>query len=416
MNPVLLKPQSEIGAQVVVQGRIVGNTRAREYHAMKPRLMEPVLESFRALGKDADLVLVEGAGSASEVNLRSNDIANMGFARAANVPVVLIGDIERGGVIASLVGTRVVLEPEDAARIVGFLVNKFRGDPTMFAEGMSLIERHTTWKALGLVPYFDRADRLPAEDSQSLSTAAKTGGAERPLIVALAYPRISNFDDFDPLRLEPGVEFLFLPPGAPIPGSAQLVILPGSKATVADLAALRAAGWDIDLAAHIRRGGSVIGICGGYQMLGREISDPDGIEGAPGTTPGLGFLDVATALTGGKILIETAGTTSSGVSITGYEMHVGRTVGPGCRSPMIRLTDGRADGAVNVSGRVAGCYLHGLFASDAFRSQLLQDIGADASALHYEHEVEATLDALAAHLEANIDCDRILDLAHIAQA
>jgi adenosylcobyric acid synthase len=409
MNPVLLKPQSEVGAQVVVQGRVVGNARAQEYKAMKAQLMRAVLESFRRLASEADIVLVEGAGSASEVNLRAGDIANMGFARAADVPVVLIGDIERGGLIASLVGTQAVIAPEDASQIVGFIVNKFRGDPTMFADGMALIEERTGWKALGLVPYFDRADRLPAEDSQSLSLGAG-GRGDRPLIVVLAYPRISNFDDFDPLRLEPDVDLVFLRPGTPIPGSASLVILPGSKATMADLAALRAAGWDIDLAAHVRRGGHVLGICGGYQMLGREVADPDGIEGPPGAMPGLGLLDVETVLAGGKVLVEVAGSAAD-APIKGYEMHVGRTTGAACQSPMIRFPDGRSDGAVSPCGRVAGCYIHGLFASDGYRAKLLQQIGASASALRYEHEVEAVLDGLAAHLEAHVDCDRILELA-----
>ncbi|WP_333792827.1 cobyric acid synthase [Hyphomicrobium sp.] len=411
MNPVLLKPQSEIGAQVVVQGRVVGNAPARAYHGMKPRLMEAVLESFRLLASEADIVLVEGAGSASEVNLRSGDIANMGFARAANVSVVLIGDIERGGVIASLVGTKCVLEASDAAQIEGFIVNKFRGDPTMFSDGMSLIEGRTGWKALGLVPYFDGANRLPPEDSQSLSATSAQAAGARPLIAVLAYPRIANFDDIDPLRLEPGVETVFLRPGEPIPGTASLVILPGSKATIADLAALRAAGWDVDLLAHVRRGGHVLGICGGYQMLGRKVADPDGIEGPPSVVPGLGLLDVATVLEGGKVLAEVEGATSDGTPIKGYEMHVGRTTGPGCAAPMIRFAGRRGDGAVSASGRVSGCYVHGLFANDHFRAQLLEQMGASGSALDYEREVDATLDALAAHLEAHIDCDRLLDLA-----
>lgn len=413
MNPVLLKPQSEIGAQVVVQGRVIGNAPARGYHAMKAQLMERVLESFHLLGAEADLVLIEGAGSASEVNLRSGDIANMGFAEAANVPVVLIGDIERGGVIASLVGTRHVLSTEDAQRIVGFIVNKFRGDPALFADGMVDLEARTGWHALGLVPHFDRASRLPAEDTQSLRYDAANDTSERPLIVVLAYPRISNFDDFDPLRLEPGVDIVFLRPGEPIPGTAALVILPGSKATMADLAALRAAGWDVDLAAHVRRGGHVLGVCGGYQMLGRRISDPDGIEGEPGEIAGLGLLDVETVLTGNKTLTEVAGVScAADVAVKGYEMHVGQTTGAGVQSsPMIRFPDGRTDGAVSASGRIAGCYLHGLFSSDAYRVELLRGLGAQGSALNYEQDVDATLDALAAHIEMHIDCDRILALA-----
>ncbi|WP_072391808.1 cobyric acid synthase [Hyphomicrobium sp. CS1GBMeth3] len=411
MNPVLLKPQSEIGAQVVVQGRVVGNAPARTYRTMKAQLMESVLESFRLIGRDADIVLVEGAGSAAEINLRDSDIANMGFARTAGVPVVIVSDIERGGVIASLVGTRQVIAAKDAQQVVGFIVNKFRGDPALFADGMTLLEKRTGWASLGLVPYFARAQSLPAEDSQSLDLSRQSEDRERPLVVVLAYPRISNFDDFDPLRIEPGIELLFLKPGQPIPGTARLVVLPGSKATIADLAALRATGWDIDLAAHVRRGGHVLGICGGYQMLGRSISDSDGIEGPPGAVPGLGLLDVETVLTGDKVLVETEATSLAGLPIAGYEMHVGRTTGPGCGNAMIRFPDGRPDGAVANNGRISGCYLHGLFASDAYRAAFLAQLEAQASALRYEAEVDAVLDALAGHLEAHVDCDRILALA-----
>ncbi|MBL8844668.1 MAG: cobyric acid synthase [Hyphomicrobium zavarzinii] len=412
MNPVLLKPQSEIGAQVVVQGRVIGNAPARGYHDMKPRLMAAVLDSFERLSQEADIVLVEGAGSASEINLRKGDIANMGFARAADVPVVLIGDIERGGIFASLAGTRAVITPEDAAMVEGFIVNKFRGDPALFATGLDLIAQQTGWSALGLVPYFTEAANLPAEDSQSLVTGrTASGDASRPLVVVLAYPRLSNFDDFDPLRLEPGIDFAFLRPGEPIPGTAALVILPGSKSTIADLAALRKTGWDIDLAAHVRRGGHVLGICGGYQMLGREIADPGGIEGPAGSTRGLGLLDVETMLAGDKMLVDVAGTAAGGIPIKGYEMHVGRTNGPGCANPMLQFSDGRRDGAVSPSGRISGCYVHGLFASDAYRSALLDGLGATSGVHDYEAGVDATLDALAAHLEAHLDCDRILEIA-----
>ena len=411
MNPVLLKPQSEVGAQVVVQGRVAGNAPARAYGAMKSRLLASVIESFRIVGHDADLVLVEGAGSVSEINLRSGDIANMGFAEAANVPVVLIGDIERGGLIASLVGTRHVILPQDAERIAGFIVNKFRGDPTIFADGMMEIEQRSGWPSLGLIPYFDAADRLPAEDTQSLAHMRGLRSGERSLVVVLAYPRISNFDDFDPLRLEPGVDLVFLRPGEPIPGDAALVILPGSKSTIGDLASLRAAGWDIDLQAHVRRGGQVLGVCGGYQMLGRRLSDPDGTEGPPGEIAGLGLLDIETVLGGDKILVEAEGKTASGVPIKGYEMHIGRSEGDACGTPMIRFNDGRVDGAVTANGRISGCYLHGLFASDAYRAELLSKIGASASSLSYERDVDATLDALAAHIETHVDCDRILSLA-----
>ena len=411
MNPVLLKPQSEVGAQVVVQGRVVGNTPARQYQSLKPTLLPSVLESFRVIGSDADLVLVEGAGSASEVNLRRADIANMGFAEATCVPVVLIGDIERGGVIASLVGTKAVLSADDARRVVGFIVNKFRGDPAIFAEGLTSIAQHTGWANLGLVPHFTRAEHLPAEDSQSLALSGAHRHGHKSLIAVLAYPRLSNFDDFDPLRLEPGADLIFLRPGEPIPGAASLVILPGSKATLADLAALRASGWDIDLEAHVRRGGHVLGICGGYQMLGRNVSDPDGLEGPPGSVSGLGLLDIETVLAGNKVLVEVNGADNDGAPIAGYEMHVGRTSGPACASPLLRFADGRIDGAISTNRRITGCYVHGLFASDSYRAKVLHQIGAQSSALRYENEVDSILDELAVHLETHIDCDAILRLA-----
>ena len=413
MNPILLKPQSNVGAQVIVQGRVKGNAKARDFQAMKPELLPAVIESFRHLGAEADVVVVEGAGSASEINLREGDIANMGFARAANVPVVLVGDIDRGGVIASLVGTKSVIASDDAAMIAGFIVNKFRGDPALFADGMALIARQTGWAPLGLVPYFGKADRLPAEDALALpGRLARTQSDGRIQVAVLAYPRISNFDDFDPLRLEPGIDLMFLRPGQPIPGTAALVILPGSKATRADLAALRESGWDIDLAAHVRRGGHVIGICGGYQMLGTRIADPNGIEGEPGSTDGLGLLDIETVLDGDKVLVEVAGITlQDSMPFRGYEMHVGRTTGPGTAAPMLRFADGRADGAVSASGRISGCYVHGLFADDTYRTAVLRSLGAAPSALSYEADVDAVLDELAAHIAQHVDCDRLLEIA-----
>jgi adenosylcobyric acid synthase len=416
MNPVLLKPQSDVGAQVIVQGRMVGTANARAYQAMKPTLLRAVLDSFRILAEPCDLVLVEGAGSASEVNLRKGDIANLGFARAAEVPIVLVGDIDRGGVIASLVGTKAVLPAEDAAMIQGFLVNKFRGDPSLFDEGMATVERLTGWAGLGLVPHFADAARLPAEDAVALDAAKRvaSGDPSKPLVAVLAYPRISNFDDFDPLKLEPGIDVVFLRPGDVLPAETRLVILPGSKATIADLAALRAAGWDVDLAAHVRRGGLVLGVCGGYQMLGTSIADPDGIEGPPQTVPGLGYLDVATNMLSAKALYEVDGKGwEDGVPFTGYEMHVGESIGKGGQRPLLSIAGGRPDGAVSADGRIAGCYVHGLFAHDAQRAAWLARIGAAPSGLNYEHDVERTLDRLAEHLEAHIDCDRLLSLARV---
>ena len=414
MNPVLLKPQSEIGSQIIVQGKIHGAARAREYQAIKPTHLPAVMDSFARLRSDADLVIVEGAGSASEVNLRANDIANMGFAEAAGLPVVLIGDIDRGGVIASLVGTKSVAAPADAARIKGFLVNKMRGDPSLFDDGMRFVAAATGWAPLGLVPYFDKADRLPAEDVLGLKGSARAGDG-KVVIAVPVLPRISNFDDLDPLRLEPHVDVRLIRRGEAIPGDAALVLLPGSKATIADLAAFREAGFDIDLKAHVRRGGRVLGLCGGYQMLGRSIADPDGIEGPAGTVAGLGLLDVETVLTGDKTLTEVTGVTvADAVPFHGYEMHVGRTSGPDAARPFARLASGTLDGASSADGRVAGGYVHGLFADDRQRAAWLARLGAEAGGFSYEADVEATLDALADHLAAHCDVEAIWRLSSLS--
>jgi adenosylcobyric acid synthase len=415
MNPVLLKPQSEVGAQIVVQGRVFGNTRAREYQSRKAELMAYVLDSFAKIRAQCDVVLVEGAGSASEVNLRANDIANMGFARTADVPVVLIGDIDRGGVIASLCGTAAVVDPDDGKLIVGFIVNKMRGDPSLFATGMTFVAERTGWAPLGLVPYFRDAHRLPAEDVFGLEAApgrAPDTAGRRLRVVVPVLPHIANFDDLDPLRLELSVELMLLRNGAPLPVDTDLVILPGSKATIADLAALRNFGWDADIIAHARRGGRVLGLCGGYQMLGRRIADPDGIEGPPGSADGLGLLEVTTELTGDKSLVAVKGrTVSDGVAVAGYEMHIGRTTGAGTQRPLLRLDDGRLDGAISADGRVAGSYLHGFFGGDAQRVAWLARLGVPPSSLAYEALVEQTLDALAAHLDAHLDIEKLLSLA-----
>lgn len=411
MNPVLLKPQSMVGSQIVVQGKVTGTANARDYQALKPRLMGAVLESFERLRAEADLVIVEGAGSAAEINLRANDIANMGFARAADVPVIVLGDIDRGGVIAQIVGTQVVIAPEDAALVAGFLVNRFRGDPTLFEAGLKAIAERSGWPSLGLIPYFPDAARLPAEDALALDQRNTPGDA--PLTIAvLQLPRISNFDDFDPLKAEPGVRLVFVRRGETIPVEAQLVIIPGSKATIADLAALREQGWHIDLAAHVRRGGRVLGVCGGYQMLGQRIEDPEGIEGDQRACEGLGLLDVSTVMAPAKTLAQVSGRCLiEGAPFTGYEMHLGVTTGPDALRPVLEMADGRRDGAMAANQRVRGVYVHGLFNDDRQRAAWLRWISAEASDLAYEQGVEDTLDALAAHLEKHIDCDRILSLA-----
>jgi adenosylcobyric acid synthase len=408
MNPVLLKPESETGAQVIVQGTRLATVRARDYAALKPQLMAPVLDSFHRLTAEADLVIVEGAGSPAEVNLRAGDIANMGFARAADVPVILTGDIDRGGVIAQLVGTQAVLDPADAAMIRGFLINKFRGDPRLFDDGYRLIEQRTGWQGLGVVPWFPRAHHLPAEDAADLGGTRGTGSF---LIAVPHLNRIANFDDLDPLAQEPGVTLKIIKPGQPLPVEADLIILPGSKATIADLAHFRAQGWDIDLAAALRRGANVLGLCGGYQMLGREIADPEGIEGKPGSVPGLGLLDVTTVMTPDKRVTETTALhPASGTQVKGYEIHLGRTTGPDRASPMFTV-DGHPEGAQRPDCRVMGSYLHGMFTEDAFRRAFLAGLGATPGNVSYDATVEETLDALADHLATHVDCAALLRLA-----
>ena len=412
MNPVLLKPQGAAGSQVIVQGEVIGQALARDYQSWKPRLMPRVLKSFARLRSRADLVLIEGAGSAAEVNLRAGDIANMGFARAVDAPVVLVGDIDRGGVIAQLVGCQAVIEPSDAALIKGFIVNKFRGDPSLFEDGMAFVARRTGWRALGLLPFFADAARLPAEDAFGLRGQNASGQGGVKIAVPLL-PNIANFDDLDPLKAEPGVSVIFIPPGAPLPGDARLVILPGSKATIADLMAFRAEGWHIDLAAHLRRGGRVLGVCGGYQMLGRSIADPFGVEGRRGHTEGLGLLDVATVLGARKKLSQTRGEcVAEGAPFDGYEMHMGETTGPDCARPALRFDDGRLDGAVSRDGLVSGVYVHGLFTREQQRAVWLRRLEAEpSSSLRYEAQIDETLDALAEHIADHVDLDQLLELA-----
>jgi len=408
MNPVLLKPESLTGSQVVVQGRRLMQAEARDYAALRPRLMAAVMDSFGRLKRSHDLVIVEGAGSPAEVNLRQGDIANMGFACAADVPVLLAGDIDRGGVIAQIVGTQAVLDAADRAMIAGFIVNRFRGDVTLFDDGYRFIADRTGWRGFGVVPHFADAWRLPAEDSVDFAGGPHRGGAK---VVVLCLPRIANFDDLDPLKTEAGVDLVLLRPGQPVPGDAAVVILPGSKGTVADLAFLRAQGWDLDLAAHRRRGGRILGLCGGYQMLGRSIRDPGGVEGPAGTAEGLGFLDVETVLGAEKRLALAGGIhAASGEALSGYEIHLGATGGPDRARPFASL-DGRPEGAVSPDGRVEGTYLHGLFAADGFRRAWLAGLGVTAASGGYEDGLEQVLDALADHLERHLDIDAILSLA-----
>lgn len=410
MNPILLKPETTTGAQVIVQGQRQESMTAREYFRSRMKYMGACLESFHKVAAGADLVLVEGAGSPGEINLRNGDLANMGFAESADLPAVLIGDIHRGGVIASIAGTFDILPVADRNRLKAFLINKFHGDPELFSEGRSFLENRTATPCVGIVPHFAAARSLPAEDAVALEDVLTT--PEKGVrISVLRLPRIANFDDLDPLRLEPGVTLTFVQPGEPIPADTRLVIIPGSKSTISDLAALRNEGWDIDLLAHVRRGGLVLGLCGGYQMLGRSVSDPHGLEGAAGSVPGLGLLDVETALLPDKTLTRISGThVPTGAALEGYEIHLGRTAGVDCARPFA-LLEGRPDGAISATGQVMGSYLHGCFGSDVFRAKFLESLGVQASELRFEETIERTLDGLAAHLEAHLDLDMILSLA-----
>lgn len=411
MNPVLLKPQSEVGSQIIVQGKVAGQARGRDYQALKPKLMDAVLESFSIVGQGADLVIVEGAGSPAEINLRAGDIANMGFATRAGVPVVLVGDIDRGGVIASLVGTHAILPPEDRAMIAGYIINKFRGDVSLFDDGLTAIGDFTGWPCFGVVTWLKAAGRLPAEDSVVLER--RLAGRGRALKIAVpVLPRIANFDDLDPLAQEPEVDLVFVRPGERLPADAGLIILPGSKSTIADLKDFRMQGWDQDLARHHRRGGQVIGICGGYQMLGQRVTDPLGIEGSEREIAGLGLLDIETEMAPEKtVRNSSAHSTVHDVALSGYEIHLGKTTGADCaRAPV--LIDGRPDGAMSADGRVFGTYLHGLFSSDAFRRALLADFGISGGVEDYRASVDAALDDVASELATMLSPDflsRLLD-------
>ena len=421
MNPVLLKPETDTGAQVIVQGKRIGSMKAEEYCSRKAELLPKVLESYERLKDGADLVIVEGAGSPAEVNLREGDIANMGFAEAADLPVVLLGDIDRGGVIASLVGTKAVMDAKDSARIKGFLINKFRGDTELFADGMKTIEHETGWQGLGIVPWFEQARILPAEDILDLGSKADDGGSGTAFHVAVpVLRRIANFDDLDPFSADPAIRLTLVEAGDPLPMDADLVLLPGSKSTIADLAFLREQGWDIDITALLRQGASVVGLCGGYQMLGKLVHDPEGLEGKPGSVDGLSLLDVETTIMPEKEvrLVEgvahaSRGGNEGGQKVKGYEIHLGETTGPDTGRPLLTLDHGRTDGAVSSDGQVMGCYMHGLFISDAYRNAWLNAFarGENQANFRFDETVEGALNALADKIASHVSIESTTKLA-----
>jgi adenosylcobyric acid synthase len=406
-NPVLLKPTTDKQAQIIIHGKVASDLDAKAYHAYKPRAMGAVLESWARLTAAYECVLVEGAGSPAEINLRDRDIANMGFAEAVDCPVILIADIDRGGVFAHLVGTLDLLSASEQNRVVGFVINRFRGDIGLLEPGLDWLEERTGKPVLGVLPYLHGL-MLDAEDA--IATAAVDGKkAARLKVVAPACPRVSNHNDLDPLRLHPEVDFRWIGPGE-TPPAADLIVLPGSKAVRTDLDWLRGQGWDQAIARHLRYGGKVIGICGGYQMLGTALHDPLGQEGPPGTSAGLSFLDVETRLARDKQLRNVSGHLAlpGQPAMTGYEIHLGVTEGAGCSRPAAELADGTPDGAISADGQVLGTYCHGIFDHPEALTALLAWAGAGAvETVDFAARRAADLDRLADAVEAALDWPRL---------
>jgi len=412
MNPVLLKPNSDTGAQVIVHGRALTSMNAVAYHDYKTIAMQAVLASHERLSEAYPVVMVEGAGSPAEINLRAGDIANMGFAEAVDCPVILVADINRGGVFAHLVGTLELLSASEQARVKGFVINRFRGDIALLQPGLDWLEQRTGKPVLGVLPYVTDL-HLEAEDGIDTRQGEK---GERPLkVIVPVLPRISNHTDFDPLRLHPQVDLQFIGPGQPIP-PADLIILPGSKSVRGDLAQLRLRGWDTAIARHLRYGGKLIGICGGLQMLGEQVHDPLGLEGPAGSSDGLGLLAYSTVLESEKQLRNVAGTLDlEQAPVAGYEIHAGVTSGPALERPAVRLAGGRADGAISADGQILATYLHGLFEGGQSCAALLRWAGlADAQTIDYEALRERDIERLADLVEQHLDTARLRELCGVA--
>lgn len=409
-NPVLLKPSSDIGAQVIIHGKALTTLSARDYHNYKPIAMQAVLASWQRLTDQYEIVLAEGAGSPAEINLRARDIANMGFAEAVDCPVILVADIDRGGVFAHLVGTLELLSPSEQARVKGFVINRFRGDISLLQSGLDWLEERTGKPVLGVLPYLHGLF-LDAEDAVTTQQVAEQG--ERLKVVVPVVPRISNHTDFDALRLHPQVDLQFVPPNSPLP-AADLIILPGSKAVPADLTFLREQGWDHSIQQHLRYGGKVIGICGGFQMLGKAVCDPHGLEGTLQRVEGLGWLDMETTLEPEKQLVNISGHLSlpgatTQPAIQGYEIHMGVSRGPALATPALQLDDGRSDGAISPDGQVLGTYCHGLFDHPDALSALLHWAGLrDVQRVDLAARRDADLDRLADTIAEHMDMEKLL--------
>jgi adenosylcobyric acid synthase len=405
MNPVLLKPNTDVGAQVIVHGRAIGNMDARRYHEFKPQLLAAVMESHVRLSKEYEVVVVEGAGSPAEINLRDNDIANMGFAEAVDCPVVIVADIDRGGVFAHLVGTLELLSVSEQARVQGFVINRFRGDIGLLQPGLDWLERRTGKPVLGVLPYLHGL-HLEAEDG--LGKLSFEAQAKEPLrVVVPLLPRISNHTDFDPLRLHPDVDLRFAAAGEAIP-SADLIILPGSKNVRGDLAWLREKGWEEVIFRHLRYGGRVVGICGGFQMLGQRIRDPLGLEARAGESTGFGLLDMETELKQEKQLRRVSGKlVLADARVRGYEIHAGVSVGPALSRPVARLENGD-DGAISADGRILGTYVHGLFDRREACDALLRWAGLEAPATQdYDALREAGIERMADAVDKHLDWSKL---------
>ncbi|NWC73181.1 cobyric acid synthase [Pseudomonas sp. P7759] len=411
MNPVLLKPNSDTGSQVIIHGRAVTSMNAVAYHDYKAIAMQAVLASHARLSQAYPVVMVEGAGSPAEINLRANDIANMGFAEAVDCPVLLIADINRGGVFAHLVGTLELLSPTEQARVKGFIINRFRGDIALLQPGLDWLEARTGKPVVGVLPYVMDL-HLEAEDGIDRRQIDKAAQVLKVVVPVL--PRISNHTDFDPLRLHPQVDLQFIGPGQSIPG-ADLIILPGSKSVRSDLAYLRANGWDAAVARHLRYGGKVLGICGGLQMLGEQVHDPLGLEGVAGSSDGLGLLAFSTTLEEEKQLRNVRGRlVLEDAEVSGYEIHAGVTTGYALSNAAVILEDGRRDGAQSADGQILGTYLHGLFENPAACSALLRWAGLqDVQSVDYHALRERDIERLADLVENHLDTDLLRKLCGV---